>query len=124
MATQRITRTDVHLVELEDGNVSFTFEVLSHDQYTEAFALSNVELVRKVTKGVAGLKIIRDDVEVPPEQTLEALCEDPGLTNWVFEEYGVFWGKKARTKPSKKPPDAGQGSVSSNAASTSSVTSV
>lgn len=123
MATQRITRQDVHLVELEDGNVSFTFEVLSHDQYTDAFAMSNVELVRKVTKGIAGLKIIRDDVEVPSGEILEAICEDPGLTNWVFDEYGVFWGKKARTKPSKKPPDAGQVSASSNSSTDTSATS-
>lgn len=111
MATQRISTTDVHLIELEDGNVSVTFEIISHDRYMALMTDSNAEFVRKVTKSISGLKLIRDDVEVPASETLDAVLEHPGMTNWLYDEYGLFWRKKALTKPLKKLLDAGQGLV-------------
>lgn len=108
MATIKISSTDVHLIETDDGNISITFRVISHEDFLANLSKNNAEMVRYVTQGISNLKIIKDDVEVPTEQTLDAVCTDPGLTNWLYDEYQVFWRKKALTKHSKPLPDDGQ----------------
>jgi len=108
MATIKISTQDVHLIETVDGNISATFKVLSHDQFLDSLKKSNAEMVREVLISVSGLKLVVDDVEVTQNDTLQAILDDPGLTNWFFDEYQVFWGKKARITHSKPPPDTGQ----------------
>lgn len=112
MATVRVSSTDVHLIETDDGNISVTFEVLSHADYIQALAdANNAEFVRRVLKNVSGLKLVKDDAVVEDERLLETLISTPSLVNWMFGEYQVFWQKKALTKPFAPLPDAGQASA-------------
>lgn len=105
--TQRISTTDVHLIECDDGNISVKFDIVSPKNYRELLGQPADIMLRRVVKDISGLTLFVNEQPVEESAVLDAVCDSATHANWLAVEYMDFMEKKAQMLLLQKQRDAG-----------------